>query len=143
MKMWRSSSYLSLLLAAALCLVFNSSALAQDQNLRAQSSASSVQRSLSAQAQSDMAEVKQQARNNQSTTVASSTLPIMRLQDTIRANKEQPQVLTIVPWQLPVHQRIDEDKQWQLQVTPMAAIERNAFLKNLSVVKDIEASKSQ
>lgn len=66
--------------------------------------------------------------------------PILRLEDTIRGNKEQPQVLTIVPWQLPVHQRINENTQWQLQVTQLSSIERNAFLRNLAVVKEIKAA---
>lgn len=69
-----------------------------------------------------------------------SQQPILRLEDTIRGNKEQPQVLTIVPWQLPVHQRINENTQWQLQVTQLPSIERNAFLRNLAVVKEIKAA---
>lgn len=69
-----------------------------------------------------------------------SQQPILRLEDTIRGNKEQPQVLTIVPWQLPVHQRINENTQWQLQVTELSSIERNAFLRNLAVVKEIKAA---
>lgn len=64
---------------------------------------------------------------------------ILRLEDTIRGNQEQPQVLTIVPWQLPVHQRINENKEWQLQVSQLPSIERNAFLRNLAVVKEIKA----
>jgi hypothetical protein len=63
---------------------------------------------------------------------------ILRLEDTIRGNKDQPQVLTIVPWQLPVHQRINENKEWQLQVKQLPSIERNAFLRSLAVVKEIE-----
>lgn len=69
-----------------------------------------------------------------------SQQPILRLEDTIRGNKEQPQVLTIVPWQLPVHQRINENTQWQLQVTQLSSIERNAFLRKLAVVKEIKAA---
>jgi hypothetical protein len=69
-----------------------------------------------------------------------SSQPILRIEDTIRGNKEQPQVLTIVPWQLPVHQRINENTQWQLQVTQLSSIERNAFLRNLAVVKEMNAA---
>jgi hypothetical protein len=69
-----------------------------------------------------------------------SQQPVLRLEDTIRGNKEQPQVLTIVPWQLPVHQRINENTQWQLQVNQLSSIERNAFLRNLAVVKEIKAA---
>lgn len=70
---------------------------------------------------------------------ASSPQTILRLEDTIRGNKEQPQVLTIVPWQLPVHQRISENEQWGLQVNQLSSIERNAFLRRLAVVKEIKA----
>jgi hypothetical protein len=45
-----------------------------------------------------------------------------------------------VPWQLPVHQRINENTQWQLQVTQLSSIERNAFLRNLAVVKEMNAA---
>lgn len=62
---------------------------------------------------------------------------ILRLEDTIRGNKEQPQVLTIVPWQLPVHQRINENSEWQLQVMQLSAIERKAFLRNLAVLNEL------
>lgn len=64
--------------------------------------------------------------------------PILRLEDTIRGNKEQPQVLTIVPWQLPVHQRINENEEWQLQVNKLPSIERNAFLRRLAVVNEMK-----
>lgn len=58
---------------------------------------------------------------------------ILRLEDTIRGNKEQPQVLNIVPWQLPVHQRIKDNAQWRLEVKKLPNIERNAFLRNLAL----------
>ncbi|MDT0595029.1 hypothetical protein [Glaciecola petra] len=74
----------------------------------------------------------QQVRNN------SNQQPILRLEDTIRGNKEQPQVLTIVPWQLPVHQRINENEEWQLQVNKLPSIERNAFLRRLAVVNEMK-----
>jgi hypothetical protein len=64
---------------------------------------------------------------------------ILRLEDTIRGNKEQPQVITIVPWQLPVHKRINENSEWQLQVTRLNPIERNAFLRNLAIVNELNA----
>lgn len=63
--------------------------------------------------------------------------PILRLEDTIRGNKEQPQVLTIVPWQLPIHQRINENSEWQLQVNQLSSIERGAFLRELAVVNEL------
>jgi len=86
-----------------------------------------------AQASARLSAEKSRSNNN-------SQLPILRLEETIRGNKEQPQVLTIVPWQLPVQQRINENKDWQLQMTELSSIERNAFLRNLAVVKEIKAA---
>jgi hypothetical protein len=63
---------------------------------------------------------------------------VLRLEDTIRGNREQPQVLTIVPWQLPIHQRIDENKEWQQQVTSLNSIERGAFLRNLALKQTLK-----
>jgi len=68
--------------------------------------------------------------------------PILRLEDTIRGNKEQPQVLTIVPWQLPIHQRINENREWQLQVNQLSSIERGAFLRELAVVNELTRTQS-
>nr|WP_136250740.1 hypothetical protein [Ningiella ruwaisensis] len=65
---------------------------------------------------------------------AQSSEEILRLEDTIRGNKEQPQVFTIVPWQLPSHQRIDETRAWQPVIDKLAPIERSRFLKDLSVI---------
>jgi hypothetical protein len=62
---------------------------------------------------------------------------VLRLEATIRGNKEQPQVLTIVPWQLPMHQRINENKEWLLQNVKLSSIERGAFLRNMALVKEI------
>ncbi|WP_371195284.1 hypothetical protein [Glaciecola sp. SC05] len=62
---------------------------------------------------------------------------VLRLEQTIRANKEQPQVLTIVPWQLPSHQRINETQTWQPVVQKLPSIERSQFLRDLSVVDGI------
>lgn len=68
---------------------------------------------------------------------SASASDILRLEQTIRANKEQPQVLTIVPWQLPTHQRINETQTWQPVVQNLPSIERSQFLKDLSVIDDI------
>ena len=61
----------------------------------------------------------------------------LKLEDTIRGNKEQPQVITIVPWQLPVHHKINESKNWQLEIGKMKPIERNAFLRQLVLSKQV------
>jgi hypothetical protein len=84
---------------------------------------------------------QQQNTNTQEIEQSTQASPqsILRLEDTIRGNKEQPQVLTIVPWQLPVHQRISDNQQWGLQVNPLPSIERTAFLRRLAVVKEINA----
>lgn len=135
---------LPLSLFTALYLALNISALAQEQTVLAQNTVNTNNQ----QVDENVRPIDSNKDAISSTIIVGDqskykASPILRLQDTIRANKEQPQVLTIVPWQLPVHQRIDEDKQWQLQVVPMAAIERNAFLKNLNVLKEIEAAKNQ
>ncbi|MBT1451542.1 hypothetical protein KJ365_11685 [Glaciecola sp. XM2] len=67
---------------------------------------------------------------------------ILRLEETIRGNKEQPQVLTIVPWQLPTHQRINENSAWQPTVESLPSIERNQFLRDLAVVEEISRGAS-
>ncbi len=69
---------------------------------------------------------------NQMPSSRTSSSKVLKLEDTIRANKEQPQVLTIVPWQLPTHHQINQTKDWQLPVKKMKPIERGAFLKKVS-----------
>lgn len=69
--------------------------------------------------------------------VSQTDSEVLRLEETIRANKEQPQVLTIVPWQLPTHQRIDETKAWQPVLSKLPSIERSQFLRDLAVVDEI------
>lgn len=83
-------------------------------------------------------QIQAKADNAERAIDSSNQQPILRLEDTIRGNKEQPQVLTIVPWQLPVHQRINENEEWQLQVNKLPSIERNAFLRRLAVVNEMK-----
>ncbi|MFC3121466.1 hypothetical protein [Agaribacter flavus] len=64
-------------------------------------------------------------------TTSQSPDTILRLQDTIRANTEQPQVLSIVPWQLPTHKRIENSADWQPLVNTVPVIERSQFLREL------------
>lgn len=78
----------------------------------------------------------------QQSTPAVNSTEVLRLEQTIRANKEQPQVLTIVPWQLPTHQRINETKTWQPVVERLPSIERSQFLRDLSVFDDISPTKT-
>jgi hypothetical protein len=91
-----------------------------------------------AQETEEQEEVSKPEQDTISTTTSNQQQPILRLEDTIRGNKEQPQVLTIVPWQLPVHQRINENEEWQLQVNKLPSIERNAFLRRLAVVNEMK-----
>ncbi|WP_034474812.1 hypothetical protein [Aestuariibacter salexigens] len=56
---------------------------------------------------------------------------ILRLEATIRADKEQPKVLSIVPWQLPEHRSIKIQKPWSTDLTNAAMLERQAFLRAL------------
>ncbi|WP_412972165.1 hypothetical protein [Glaciecola sp. MF2-115] len=63
---------------------------------------------------------------------------VLRLEETIRGNKEQPKVLSIVPWQLPLHQRIDRNEQrWAPIKTKLKPLERNSFLKKIKLLEGI------
>ncbi|MFT5276713.1 MAG: hypothetical protein ACI97K_002292 [Glaciecola sp.] len=73
----------------------------------------------------------------------SQTGDILRLEETIRGNKEQPKVLSIVPWQLPLHQRIDRNEQrWAPIQTQLKPLERNSFLKEIKLIDVIQPSQS-
>jgi hypothetical protein len=66
----------------------------------------------------------------------SSSADILRLEETIRGNKEQPKVLSIVPWQLPLYQRIDRNEQrWAPIKTRLKSLERNSFLKEIKLIE--------
>ena len=68
---------------------------------------------------------------------------VLRLEETIRGNKEQPKVLSIVPWQLPLHQRIDRNEQrWAPIKTQLKALERNSFLKEIKLLEGIQNDQS-
>lgn len=57
----------------------------------------------------------------------------LRLEATIRGNKEQPSVLSIVPWQLPKHRTIEGALIWQPAGTKPVPIERTSFLRRLAL----------
>jgi hypothetical protein len=42
-----------------------------------------------------------------------------------------------------VHQRINENTQWQLQVNQLTSIERNAFLRQLAVVNELKSAQAK
>jgi len=93
---------------------------------------------LSAQSnQSEQDASERSPASQQETQQPISASEVLRLEETIRGNKEQPQVLTIVPWQLPSHQRINENKAWQPMIDRLPSIERGQFLRDLAVVSEI------
>ncbi|MDB2331497.1 hypothetical protein N9V74_07305 [Alteromonas sp.] len=57
----------------------------------------------------------------------------LRLEATIRGNKEQPRVLSIVPWQLPKHRNIRGALLWTPMNTQPQPIERNRFLRRVAL----------
>lgn len=57
----------------------------------------------------------------------------LRLEATIRGNKEQPRVLSIVPWQLPKHRNIRGALQWTPMNTQPQPLERNRFLRRVAL----------
>ena len=57
----------------------------------------------------------------------------LRLEDTIRGNKEQPRVLSIVPWQLPKYRPIEGALNWQPSLISPRPIHRDSFTRQLSV----------
>jgi len=64
---------------------------------------------------------------------------VLRIEETIRGTNEQPRVLSIVPWQVPLKQRIDKNEaNWQPQTSVMQTIERSAFLSSLKVAEHIK-----
>ena len=68
---------------------------------------------------------------------------VLRLEETIRGNKEQPKVLSIVPWQLPLHQRIDRNEnRWAPIKTSLKPLVRNKFLKEINLLEGIQNSQS-
>ena len=63
---------------------------------------------------------------------------VLQLEATIRGNKEQPKVLSIVPWQLPEHRSVDPKNilgQSQIRFEP---IERGRFLRKLRLLNKLD-----
>jgi hypothetical protein len=68
---------------------------------------------------------------------------VLRLEETIRGNKEQPTLLSIVPWQLPLYQRIDRNEElWKPINTRLKPIERGSFLKEIQLIEELQAGHS-
>lgn len=64
-------------------------------------------------------------------TVQSVPTTQLQLEETIRADRQQPQVLTIVPWQLPIHKRVDADLQWYRLPAKLEPLSRAQFLQKI------------
>ncbi|GEA11503.1 hypothetical protein [Alteromonas sp. KUL49] len=67
--------------------------------------------------------------------LAQQTEEPIRLEVTIKGSKEQPQVLSIVPWQLPEHRSIDGTLTWPLKAMELSLIERKSFMRNLALTQ--------
>lgn len=65
----------------------------------------------------------------------------LRLEDTIRGNKEQPRVLSIVPWQLPKYRPIEGALDWQPSLISPRPIHRDSFTRQLSVEKIMQGKR--
>ncbi|OJF69693.1 hypothetical protein BK026_13395 [Alteromonas sp. V450] len=57
----------------------------------------------------------------------------LRLEATIRGDKEQPRVISIVPWQLPKHRKIEGTLSWKPQSNKLKPIERKQFLRKVAL----------
>lgn len=66
-------------------------------------------------------------------TQSSNNANILKLEDTVRANKEQPQVLTIVPWQLPVHKTIESSTELNLSPNKLPVYDRKSFIEKFQL----------
>lgn len=67
----------------------------------------------------------------------------IRLEATIRANKEQPRVLTIVPWQLPKYRQIEGALNWQPVMLEPQLIQRESFIRQLAIEQVLEADEGE
>ena len=63
---------------------------------------------------------------------------VLQLEATIRGNKEQPKVLSIVPWQLPEHRSVDPKNLLRQSQTRFEPIERGRFLRKLRLLNKLD-----
>ncbi|MEW9796545.1 hypothetical protein [Alteromonas sp. CYL-A6] len=66
----------------------------------------------------------------------------IRLETTIRGNKEQPSVLSIVPWQLPKYRKVEGALSWQPAGTPLTPLSREQFLRQLALTRYFQENQS-
>ena len=84
----------------------------------------------------------QQAESEQAVQ-APPTGEVLRLEATIRADKEQPRVLSIVPWQLPEHRSLQATQPWLHSDDLLKPLERQSFLRALDSYQALYASQTQ
>jgi len=56
----------------------------------------------------------------------------LRIEETIKANKAQPQVISILPWQPPKYRNIEGVLEWQPTASMPQRLERDVFLKKIN-----------
>lgn len=56
----------------------------------------------------------------------------LRIEETIKANKAQPQVISILPWQPPKYRNIEGILEWQPKASTPQRLERNIFLNKIN-----------
>lgn len=64
----------------------------------------------------------------------------LKLEATIKGNKEQPQVISIVPWQLPKYRSIEGTLDWQPQSTQPVTLERSHFLRRVALTQQFSGA---
>ena len=69
-----------------------------------------------------------------------NTNEVLQLEATIRGDKQQPQVLSIVPWQIPGHRVIEQTTLVEQSKPVFEVIERGRFLRRLSMTKDLNGA---
>ncbi|MDO6565569.1 hypothetical protein Q4561_00725 [Alteromonas sp. 1_MG-2023] len=64
----------------------------------------------------------------------------LRLEATIRGDKEQPRVISIVPWQLPIHREIEGTLSWEPSNKELEPLNRKQFLRKVALSKQFSAT---
>lgn len=57
----------------------------------------------------------------------------LRIEETIKANKAQPQVISILPWQPPKYRNIEGILEWQPKASSPQRLERQVLLQQLHI----------
>lgn len=67
----------------------------------------------------------------------------LRLEATIRGDKEQPRVISIVPWQLPEHRDIEGTLSWKPKNSKLKPLERKQFLRKVALSKKFSTTRPE